>query len=1501
MKIGLLSAVILAGVFCAGAQTFENRFAHWEIGEDACVSRLWVKPGGYQLVKEKIPFVAAANAKGEIVPAVKCEAGEKELRFTLKDGGKVTLAVTAFDGGWTFETKDCELKDAESLWFVRLRHATGKYFGALANAVSDDNTALFVRGYEAKTEMYCAGEVTGSGSENHTFDGAVNGSRIVCAGVMKKFGFNGHKAGLAAARRNDILSCMRAMTIVAGAPHSTAGGAWAMDSESNRGSYLFATSMDLPSLDDWISLMERGGFDLLHFHVWWKLYGSYEVDTYCFPNGYDDIKAAAEKVRKAGFRSGTHTLSACIEWGSKCLTPECDTNLVSVFSYTLAKPFKPGDAEFYVNEEIWKGQQEHFVGTMGTVKGRGNTFRIGRELVQYSGVDRKAKKFTGVKRGVYKCRRGEYPVKVAGTFRPGEKVDYLRSCYSAFYPVPDSPLMDRTAEAIDKVFNHCGMEEIYFDGSEGMGTRYDVDRMRENIFRMLNQGPNGIVNEASCMNAYHWWFRSRLWPWDHNWYGARRLHDLHTKMTLDLARNSNFLGCNLGWWAPLAAAETGRGHFLDEMEYYMCKNAAYDSSMSMQGMYVTDGPLSFNVEKQATLMGWWERARMARAFADGLQKKMQPYGEEFRLRQNGEGLWEVTPVKAAIHRAGTPEAMAWKVKADKAKKAELRVEALYGIKEKYDSKAAKAYFTPGAKVEITTAANVNGEVKTADSEKGRVFTISAANAGKTSRGAWLGAVEHHEYPNLVFVDGAFGTWVYGDGSGAILNFNLKLHRFNWGGRSEHYVRLDFKGWRYVTFLLRERDADWFGELDWPYAKNWADARTVYNGPYWTSEPTIEFVGAWLNEIPAGGKTEVRFTELRSLGITRPALEGAVVTVNGTDIKVPFRMAAGDFAELANGVWELYDEMGDVKARRTTGDKVGLKAGENAVAFRGRATADRAEITLTALGEAIPAYTDKIAEADAKWLKYEAAIPQMFAPAKGFDQPVEVVTRPGEKAQLTLDVWGPIDTPVFEIDGVRYEFPVKLGKLDHLICRDGRNWRVEHVVPGATKDEGGIWYKVAPSGRKELKKGTLTKAFPEIEGTKTVKVSSKDAAKAEARIEFAKRYSKVKSVPDNPRAIKNARDPRSMTVPEITEGVTDRGETVEVAYPQGGFALKRNTAGGNATDWKATVGKGRTCKQKAFVVPPSLYRTAKIVMSVDPDRNLDRVFTVRFTRYNDGCTFGGRDFEGMANIRVDFDKAEKRQLADGRWEVTVPLDLGKIADLVNGRDVFGTWLCNSLKMNGCIVRKELGNYLDFEILSRLNDPAWRSPMQDARMIPDSAYTSALTVYSAVLEKGPAGFDWRCAQPGNVFHNDEKPVTCAVVDAKRPVTLTVTISDAEGNKVSEKAYPVNAGRQDIEIDLAQEDLGWHSLVYELSDAKGVFMRHEASFALLGKDTRTMKDGEGPYGTWTYSGNHYQDTNFHNVGSLMLKAGLRKGEGVTWWTKEIRSKYLVGPQGIGWNRYQ
>ena len=661
------------------------------------------------------------------------------------------------------------------------------------------------------------------------------------------------------------------------------------------------------------------------------------------------------------------------------------------------------------------------------------------------------------------------------------------------------------------------------------------------------------------------------------------------------------------------------------------------------------------------------------------------------------------------------------------------------------------------------------------------------------------------------------------------------------------------------------------------------------------------MGAWLNEIPAGGKTEVRFTELRSLGITRPALEGAVVTVNGTDIKVPFRMAAGDFAELANGVWELYDEMGDVKARRTTGDKVGLKAGENAVAFRGRATADRAEITLTALGEAIPAYTDKIAEADAKWLKYEAAIPQMFAPAKGFDQPVEVVTRPGEKAQLTLDVWGPIDTPVFEIDGVRYEFPVKLGKLDHLICRDGRNWRVEHVVPGATKDEGGIWYKVAPSGRKELKKGTLTKAFPEIEGTKTVKVSSKDAAKAEARIEFAKRYSKVKSVPDNPRAIKNARDPRSMTVPEITEGVTDRGETVEVAYPQGGFALKRNTAGGNATDWKATVGKGRTCKQKAFVVPPSLYRVAKIVMSVDPDRNLDRVFTVRFTRYNDGCTFGGRDFEGMANIRVDFDKAEKRQLADGRWEVTVPLDLGKIADLVNGRDVFGTWLCNSLKMNGCIVRKELGNYLDFEILSRLNDPAWRSPMQDARMIPDSAYTSALTVYSAVLEKGPAGFDWRCAQPGNVFHNDEKPVTCAVVDAKRPVTLTVTISDAEGNKVSEKAYPVNAGRQDIEIDLAQEDLGWHSLVYELSDAKGVFMRHEASFALLGKDTRTMKDGEGPYGTWTYSGNHYQDTNFHNVGSLMLKAGLRKGEGVTWWTKEIRSKYLVGPQGIGWNRYQ
>ena len=1477
-----LAPAVCAAVLCGGlcAADFENGFVKWTLDGEGCVSTMVEKASKRELVKERTPFVAYVDKAGKLHGATSCKGDAKRLDFAFPGGATLSLKVTPFNGGWTFETVDANLGDAVSLWFVRLKPACAEYFGKFANAISDDTSAVFVRGYEAKTEMYCAGAVAGAGGEDHAFTGTPNGANILCAGAMREFGFNGHKAGLAVAARGKILSVMKEMTRVSGAPCSKAGGAWAQESEMCRGSYLFGTSMDLPSVDDWVALAERGGFDLFHFHVWWKLYGSYEIDTDCFPNGVKDLQTAAQKFRDAGFRVGTHTLSACIEWGSKCLMPVCDTNLITTYTYTLAKPLAPNDTEIVVNEPFWDKQATAFVGRMGAVKGNGNTFRIGRELVQYWSADPAKRTFGGVKRGVFECQRGKYPITVGGTYPAGTKIHYLRNCYSAFYPEPESPLMDETIARIDDVFNACGMEEIYFDGSEGMGERYAVDRMRERIFRSLKQGKNGIINEASCKNPYHWWFRSRLWPWDHNWYGAKALQDLHVRTTMRQVVKEDFFAANTGWWAPLLASELQRGHFLDEMEYFMCKNAAHDVSMAIQGTYVTDGPLSLNVQNQMTLLGWWERARMAKAFRKGLQDEMKPEGAEYRLRLSDRGEWQVTPFVSHVHRAGSPETRAWNVEAEGPRRAELRVEALYGA-EAYDAKTARPLLTSQAKLEIKSAKDVKAATAAGtDAQHGATIRLTAENAGKESNGAWVLATERHPYPNLVKTDGAFGCWVKGDGSNATLAFRLRLHRFNWGGICEHYVKLDFTGWRYVSFLLRERDADQFAKLKWDISDDWKQSRAVFNGPWWSTDPSVEIVSVGLNEIPAGGKVAVEIGEVRQMGVTKPALKSGAVVVNGTEYALPFEMAAGDYAELADGRWTLCDELGNPKRRVPAKASASLAKGANAVAFKADDPAARAEVTVFALGDAQGAF-GVVADKDRRWLDYEAEMPVVYAPSKGFDGKFTIVPRKSERARLELEIWGPVDTPSVKVGRRTWTFPVKLGKNEHIVCRNGVDWTAEKVVPGKTSEDAGVWFKIAPSQRVKIAEGKLAEPLPIVEKPLEVALSAKDGKTCEARFEFVKRYLKPY---------------RLWTVEEIKAGVTEKGDEVAVAYPAGGFALAKMTAGGVDTSWQGKIGKGRTADSQVFVVPAAIYDTAKVVVSVDKDAKKDRVFTVRLTRYNDGAGYGGRDFAGMMNIPVDFDAAEKRDLGNGKWELTVPLDMGNIADFVWGGDMFGTWLNNGIHQSEWRVNKEIGNYLDFEILPRL--VKFRSPMQDARMCPDPAYTSAVTVHGVTLHKAGVGFEVVQSQVGNVFAADEKPETSVKVTPTAPGvwTLRRVIRDAEGRVLQDATESFDAEKT-FTFDLAQKTVGWYALDYTLAKDGKTVLTHKASFALLPPDTRKEGIGEGPYGSWSYGGAHYNFKSVDKYGPLFEKAGLRRNVGVS---GKQGHKYKMSPQAITWNKY-
>lgn len=610
-------------------------------------------------------------------------------------------------------------------------------------------------------------------------------------------------------------------------------------------------------------------------------------------------------------------------------------------------------------------------------------------------------------------------------------------------------------------------------------------------------------------------------------------------------------------------------------------------------------------------------------------------------------------------------------------------------------------------------------------------------------------------------------------------------------------------------------------------------------------------GEWAVESDVPCKAEVRIAASASSSAGKSVLSGGRISVNGFTSEVPFDLKAGETAALVDGEWTLFDPAGEPVRRVSSGGGISLSAGNNKVSFSSSPGSLPAEVTVCGVGDAKDAF-GVLGDSKRHLLDREAVLPVLFAPSAGFNPQFKIAPRPGERAELEVEIHGPVDTPSIIVDKRTWTFPVKLAKGERVVCTDGRAWKVERVPVSAC----------ASSPAAPVRAGRLQRPLPAVEKPLSVELAAKDPSACRARFGFVKRYLKPY---------------RLWTLEEIKAGVRENGDEVAVSYPDGGFPLASITEGGVDVSYLGKVGKGRCAATKVFVVPAAIYDTVKIRVGIDENKKKDRVFTVRLTRYNEGPNYGGRDFAGMMNVEVDFDKAVKRRLEDGTWELEVPLDMGCIADLVWGGDMFGTWLNNSITQGWFRPRKGLENYLDFEILPRLI--RHRSPMQDARMCPDAAFVSAVTVHDAVLRKAGLSFEVVQSQTGNVFAADEIPQTAVRLSATSPGTWTFrrTIKDVDGS-VLHDAVESFSGEKTFTIDLKQKTVGWYALDYAVAKDGRTVLTHSASFALLPPDTRKEGIGEGPYGSWSYGGAHYNLKKLSEYGPLFEKAGLRRCQGVT-----------------------
>ena len=978
----LTSGFLLAALLSAvpdGSAVFTNDGVRLSFDAKGRIGSLVELAGGRELIRSPRPFVLVrrSGGKAELPKSFRREGNRLVYSFAGEKDG-VDFDVKTFPGGWTFTFGERTHRDAKEILVCDLAPVCTNRIGVYANMLSDERSGVCLRAYDLKLAM-----------------SADRGGRVW---ISAKPPFNGLSFGLAAGKRGELKRKLRDMTLASGVLVNYRGGAWALGAESNRGSYL-QPKMKASAVGRWIDLAERGGFTTIHLRQWMETLGHYEPKRDLYPNGWDDFFAAAEKIRAAGLKTGVHTLTACVSPSDPWTASSMNRDLLPWCSYTLAADLPPGADSLEVSEA-----PKTVHDTVFTYFGNGNALRIGGEIIQYSGFTKSPPyRYTGLKRGAFGTR--------ACAHAKGAAVDYLQQRYRAFYPRPGSPLAEALAGRIAWFVNKGKFDQIYFDGSEGMMSRQGIDAMRRKLFDAIGRS---ITVEASCMTPHSWWHHSRAGAWDGANFDFKEFFDLHAEHTLKV-RESDLLEPQMGWWLFRDQWLQRRGQFTDDIEYFAAHNAGIDSSMSFMEVDVNDAPLSLYRENAVTVLGWYERFRLARAFNRETLEKFRIPGREFRLRQDGSGRWLVHDVDFAETSAETQSGFRheWDIEAPAARKLEFRIEPLYSNRPYGDNGALALFAATTNGVTVSAAENVEAGVRQTDSPHGPALTVSARNRGAAQKGSWV-KLARRFIPNLA--PGSrrgFGFWVKGDGSGAVLCVQFRMPRTYGSTTADYMFKLDFTGWRYLSSSVRERTP--------AEAMRWVWDRPIRGYGRYLSELNMlhfEEVNIYLNNLSAERRIETAFSELRMMHVFEDSFSDIAFSAGGGQRVCPFSLKSGEYATFGDGRWRHWDIKGNLLAAAGAGP-LRLNQGSNRLSLRLRSKSGspcRFRVCTFAVGEGVAALKDGVSAAACPPLGCEAELSSLYDPGKGCRDLEPVKIRPGEKAEVEFRFIGPVKGGKLKFDG-----------------------------------------------------------------------------------------------------------------------------------------------------------------------------------------------------------------------------------------------------------------------------------------------------------------------------------------------------------------------------------------------------------------------------------------------------------------------------------------------------
>ncbi len=841
------------------------------------------------------------DGKSHVATAASLDGERLALEFG-ESGVRVELKITAKRRHFVVEVVAVSTEKIEELAFVdlplQLTGATDEPFAACALALN------------LKTKVRVIPQATS----------------LLWAACYPRFGLVGAKVALIGCPYDELRSVMQeVVTEAEELPHSAIGGPWALDGPSNYGSYLFDFgSLTEDTVDSWIAMAKRLGVTQIDFHGGRSFrFGDFEPAPDLYPNGAASMKAVIDKLHGAGMQAGLHTYAMFMDKKCPYVTPVPDSRLGKDATFTLAEDLL-ADANRVPVVESTAG--------MSTITGffvrNSVTLQIGDELITYSGFTKEAPyAFT-------ECTRGACGTTIAPHTK-GDAVHHLRECFGRFLPDGDSTLFEKVAAKTAELYNKAGFDMIYLDALDGG----DAVAGRENawhyqskfVFEIFKRLDRPAIMEMSTFHHHLWYVRSRMGAWDHPNRSHKRFIDMHCRANAGLGRQ--FLPGNLGWWAfKTWQGPMGEPTHSDDIEYLAGKALGNNYGLSLMGINPSNVDSIPALPRLAAIVERYESLRHANYFSDAVKEKLQTPGEEFLLEQDGEGEWRFRPVRYDKHKVeGSDDRSRRWTATNRFEKQplQLRIEALSGI---------GAYDDPGA-ILLTDFGDIEQFADraaqpgiTADLERAteqvKVGQASgrfrATNSTESPTRSWCKIGKTFSPPIDLSGHEAIGLWVHGDGQGQVLNLQQTSPSHLSHGIADHYITIDFTGWRYFTLL--EPEGARHANYSWPYGGSYA----IYRESIRSS--AVEKLSLWYNNLPANGTVTTFLGPIRALPVVAAKLRNPVVTVGEQEIRFSVEMETGQCLEF-RGVDDcrLYgtkgEEIGEVEA---VGAAPVLEPGENGI-------------------------------------------------------------------------------------------------------------------------------------------------------------------------------------------------------------------------------------------------------------------------------------------------------------------------------------------------------------------------------------------------------------------------------------------------------------------------------------------------------------------------------------------------------------------------------------------